>query len=123
MLYVIQYNYLNLPKKITQNSQVTDYVYCADGVKVKKLFGDLQTDYLDGFQYKFTYAWEDEAGTMTSDGMKLRIIPTSERYFDGLRNRYFYQYTDHLGNARISYAKNADGTLEITDKTTIMHLG
>ena len=54
----IQYNYLNLPKKITQNSNVTDYVYRADGVKVKKLFGGLQTDYLDGFQYKFTYSWD-----------------------------------------------------------------
>ena len=69
-----QYNYLNLPKKITQNAQVTDYVYRADGVKVKKLFGGLQTDYLDGFQYKFTYAWEDETGTMTNNEIKLRII-------------------------------------------------
>ncbi|MDR6157127.1 RHS repeat-associated protein [Chryseobacterium sp. SLBN-27] len=109
----IQYNYLNLPKKITQNSQVTDYLYRADGVKVKKLFGGLQTDYLDGFQYKFTYAWEDETGTMTSDGMKLRIIPTAEGYFDGLRNRYFYNYTDHLGNVRLSYS-DADGNGQVT---------
>jgi len=39
------YNYLNLPKKITKNAQVTDYVYSADGVKIKKLFGGLQTEY------------------------------------------------------------------------------
>ncbi|MEC5174222.1 DUF6443 domain-containing protein [Chryseobacterium nepalense] len=109
----IQYNYLNLPKKITQDAQVTDYVYRADGVKVKKLFGGLQTDYLDGFQYKFTYAWEDETGTMTTDGMKLRIIPTPEGYFDGLRNRYFYNYTDHLGNVRLSYS-DADGNGQVT---------
>ncbi|WP_353955824.1 RHS repeat-associated core domain-containing protein [uncultured Chryseobacterium sp.] len=80
---------------------------------MKKFFGGLQTDYLDGFQYKFTYAWEDETGTMTSDGMKLRIIPTAEGYFDGLRNRYFYNYTDHLGNVRLSYS-DADGNGQVT---------
>ncbi|AZA52350.1 hypothetical protein EG348_04685 [Chryseobacterium sp. G0201] len=45
----IQYNYLNLPKQITQNSTVTNTTYRADGVKVKKLFGDIETDYLDVF--------------------------------------------------------------------------
>jgi RHS repeat-associated protein len=114
----IQYNYLNLPKKITQNSVATDYTYRADGVKVKKLFGGLQTDYLDGFQYKFTYAWEDETGTMTTDGMKLRIIPTPEGYFDGLRNRYFYNYTDHLGNIRLSYS-DANGDAIVTGDIVI----
>ena len=82
-------------------------------MKVKKLFGGLQTDYLDGFQYKFTYAWEDETGTRTTDGMKLRIIPIPEGYFDGLRNRYFYNYTDHLGNIRLSYS-DADANGEVT---------
>lgn len=33
----IQYNFLNLPKQVTQNAQVTSYTYRADGVKVKKL--------------------------------------------------------------------------------------
>ncbi|WP_312177488.1 RHS repeat-associated core domain-containing protein [Chryseobacterium sp.] len=80
---------------------------------MQKLFGGLQTDYLDGFQYKFTYYWEDETGTMTTDGMKLRIIPTLEGYFDGLRNRYFYNYTDHLGNVRLSYS-DADGNGQVT---------
>ncbi|WEK70987.1 MAG: hypothetical protein P0Y62_05375 [Candidatus Chryseobacterium colombiense] len=82
-------------------------------VKVKKLFGGLQTDYLDGFQYKYTYAWEDETGTTMNDEMKLRIIPTSEGYFDALRNRYFYNYTDHLGNVRLSYS-DADGNGIVT---------
>jgi len=43
-------------------------------------------------------------GVMTSDEMKLRIIPTSEGYYDSLLNLYVYNYTDHLGNVRISYA-------------------
>ena len=50
---------------------------------------------------------------MTTDGMKLRIIPTPEGYFDGLRNRYFYNYTDHLGNIRLSYS-DADANGEVT---------
>ncbi|NML56730.1 RHS repeat-associated core domain-containing protein [Chryseobacterium cheonjiense] len=88
-------------------------MYCADGLEVKKFFNGLETDYMDGFQYKFTYAWEDETGTMTSDGMKSRIIPTSEGYFDELSNRYFYNYTDHLGNVRLSYS-DADGNGQVT---------
>jgi len=109
----IQYNYLNLPKQITQNANVTNYTYRADGVKLKRLFGTVQTDYLDGFQYQYTQPSEDESGTMTSAQMKLRIIPTSEGYYDALRNMYFYNYTDHLGNVRLSYS-DADGNGVVT---------
>ncbi|WP_317126316.1 RHS repeat-associated core domain-containing protein [Chryseobacterium sp. 3008163] len=80
---------------------------------MKKLFNGLETDYLDGFQYKFTHTWEAPSGTMASDEMKLRIIPTSEGYFDALRNTYFYNYTDHLGNVRLSYS-DRDGNNEVT---------
>jgi len=112
----IQYNYLNLPKQITQNSEVTNYTYRADGVKVKKLFNGLETDYLDGFQYKFTYTWEAPSGTMANAGMKLRIIPTSEGHYDSLINLYVYNYTDHLGNVRISYAdSDHDGNIRGRD--------
>jgi len=98
----IQYNFLNLPKQITQNSQVTNYTYRADGVKVKKLFGTIETHYLDGFQYK----------SMGSE-IKMGIIPTSEGYFDVQRNAYFYNFTDHLGNVRLSYS-DADGNGVVT---------
>ncbi|MDY0930773.1 DUF6443 domain-containing protein [Chryseobacterium sp. CFBP8996] len=115
----IQYNYLNLPKQITQNAQVTNYVYRADGVKVKKLFGDIETNYLDGFQYKSTKPSEENTGggiIITDPNevavMKLRIIPTSEGYFDALLNQYIYNYTDHLGNVRLSYTDtNKDGVI------------
>lgn len=105
------YNYLNLPK-IIQNAQVTDYVYHADGVKVKKFFNDLETDYLDGFQYKSTYPSETDGYIDTSEPteIKLRIIPNPEGYFDALRNKYYYNFTDHLGNIRLSYSDtNGDG--------------
>jgi hypothetical protein len=34
----IEYNYLNLPKQITRNSDITKYIYRADGTKIKKFF-------------------------------------------------------------------------------------
>ncbi|MDR6405878.1 MULTISPECIES: DUF6443 domain-containing protein [Chryseobacterium] len=109
----IQYNILNLPKQITQNGQVMNYSYRADGVKVKKLFAGVETHYLDGFQYKYTEPWEDPNGTIVNAEMRLRIIPTSEGYYDALREKYFYNYTDHLGNVRMSYS-DADGNGVVT---------
>lgn len=86
---LVKYHYLNLPRQITQNSVATNYTYRADGVKVKKIFGDVETHYLDGFQYKYTYSWEDPNGTMVNDEMKLRIIPTAEGYYDYLKTSIF----------------------------------
>jgi len=116
----IKYNYLNLPKQITQSSKVTSYTYRADGVKVKKLFGDLETDYLDGFQYKSTKPSEANSGggfVIVDPNevavMKLRIIPTSEGYYDALIGQYIYNFTDHLGNVRLSYTDtNKDGIIQ-----------
>ncbi|KAB1230975.1 RHS repeat-associated core domain-containing protein [Chryseobacterium viscerum] len=103
----IQYNYLNLPGKITQNSKVTDYIYRADGVKVRKVFGTETTDYLDGFQY--------------TDSV-LKFFPTAEGYFNVETGKYVYNYTDHLGNTRLSYAKNGAGT-EIIEESNYYPFG
>ncbi|WP_394349708.1 RHS repeat-associated core domain-containing protein [Chryseobacterium panacisoli] len=103
----IQYNYLNLPGKITQNSKVTDYIYRADGVKVRKVFGTETTDYLDGFQYTNSV---------------LKFFPTAEGYFNVETGKYIYNYTDHLGNTRLSYAKNGAGT-EIIDANNYYPFG
>ncbi|WP_131797279.1 RHS repeat-associated core domain-containing protein, partial [Chryseobacterium kwangjuense] len=103
----IQYNYLNLPGKITQNAKVTDYTYRADGVKVKKLFGTVTTDYLDGFQY--------EDGT-------LKFFPTAEGYYNAETGKYVYNYTDHLGNTRLSYFKNGAGA-EIIEESNYYPFG
>ena len=101
---------------------MTSYLYRADGVKVKKLFGDLETHHLDGFQYKSTKPSEssvvgtdisviDDPSEVTE--IKLRIIPTSEGYYDALLNQYIYNYTDHLGNVRLSYTDtNKDGVIQ-----------
>ncbi|MGL6126601.1 RHS repeat domain-containing protein, partial [Chryseobacterium artocarpi] len=115
----IQYNYLNLPKQIVQNDKVTNYIYRADGVKVKKVFGDIETDYLDGFQYKSTGLFEGHLGGLLPDNpndlaeIKLRIIPTTEGYYDVMSSQYIYNFTDHLGNVRLSYSDtNKDGSIQ-----------
>ena len=38
-------------------------------------------------------------------------------------NNYIYQYKDHLGNTRISFAKNSAGALEITDSNDYYPFG
>jgi len=103
----IQYNYLNLPGKITQNSKITDYIYRADGVKVRKIFGTETTDYLDGFQYTNSV---------------LKFFPTAGGYFNYETGKYVYNYTDHLGNTRLSYAKNGAGT-EIIEESNYYPFG
>ncbi|MFP3834161.1 DUF6443 domain-containing protein [Chryseobacterium sp. SIMBA_028] len=45
----------------------------------------------------------------------LVFFPTAEGYYDYKKDQYIYQYKDHLGNARVSFAKNSAGALEITD--------
>lgn len=94
----ISYNFLNLPNAIMQTTSSTNYLYRADGVKVKKTYGTKVTDYLDGFQY------EDAV---------LQFMPTAEGYYDFADNRYTYNYTDHLGNVRLSYAdSNKNGVID-----------
>lgn len=104
----IAYNYLSLPSSITASVGNTDYVYRADGSKVKKVFGGKTTDYLDGFQYE--------------NGV-LQFVPTSEGYYDLTKNKYIYNYTDHLGNVRLSYTKGASGGAEIIEENNYYPFG
>ncbi|MDQ0780364.1 DUF6443 domain-containing protein [Chryseobacterium sp. W4I1] len=47
---------------------------------------------------------------------ELQFFPTAEGFYDYQRKMYIYQYKDHLGNVRVSYARsNTTGLLEITD--------
>ncbi|UTX50274.1 DUF6443 domain-containing protein [Chryseobacterium sp. MA9] len=104
----IQYNYLNLTKQITQNSKAINYYYRADGVKIKKSGpAGSNTDYLDGFQY--------------TEG-SIKFVQTSEGYFNFENNKYIYNYTDHLGNIRLSYYKNETG-IEILEESNYYPFG
>jgi len=103
----ISYNFLNLPNQITQTTS-TSYVYRADGLKLKKLYGGKKTDYLDGFQY------EDDV---------LQFVPTAEGYYDFNLKDYIYNFTDHLGNVRLSYRAADGGGFEILEENNYYPFG
>ncbi|AZA85024.1 RHS repeat-associated core domain-containing protein [Chryseobacterium lactis] len=103
----IRYNYLNLPQNILSPQGNTSYLYSADGVKVKKTAGSKVVDYLTGFQY---------------ENNTLQFFPTSEGYFDYVKNKYIYNYTDHLGNVRLSYMNGGSG-IEIIEESNYYPFG
>ncbi|WP_415325871.1 DUF6443 domain-containing protein [Chryseobacterium sp. MMS23-Vi53] len=118
---LINYNFLNLPDSVRRGSgrliQSTNYLYRADGVKVKKtrlsqsvILG--YTEYLDGFQYEKT-------GNFAPS---LQFVPTSEGYYDFQQNKYIYNYLDHLGNVRVSYTKNGLG-IDIVEESNYYPFG
>ena len=123
----IEYNHLNLPTLFSRGSsrlrQTITYTYRADGVKVGKnvaggfLFSTT-TDYLDGFQYQ---------ASLVGDGQDssnfLQFFPTSEGYFDFQQNKYIYNYTDHLGNVRLSYFNNGSGSAEVLEENNYYPFG
>ena len=112
----IIYNHLNLPTKITFGATGTiEYLYDANGKKLEKLVTQgtvaTTTKYLEGFQY-------------TND--VLQYFPTAEGYVSktGSSYKYVFNYTDHLGNIRLSYAKNAiTGVLEIMEENNYYPFG
>lgn len=104
----IDYNYLNLPVAISSSQGNTNYIYGADGVKLKKTYGTKVTAYLNGFQY---------------ENDLLQFIPTLEGYYDFIKNAYIYNYTDHLGNVRLSYYKNSAGVLTIDTESNYYPFG
>ncbi|RQO41572.1 sugar-binding protein [Chryseobacterium sp. KBW03] len=125
----IQYNYLNLPYsiKISEGKQgiITkdiQYTYRADGVKVAKKYtpflGNIETNYLDGFQYDNKETGETSQPLPPS----LKFVSTSEGYYNFENNKYIYNYTDHLGNVRVSYFKNGSG-LEVLEESNYYPFG
>jgi len=127
----IQYNYLNLPNYMmfdrtyvsrnrVQNENVNSY-YRADGVKLRKvhkysennLYVKKTTDYLDGFQYE----------ALTDEVFSLKFASTSEGYFNFENNKYIYNYTDHLGNVRLSYFKNSSNSAEVLEENNYYPFG
>ncbi|MPS66729.1 MAG: sugar-binding protein [Chryseobacterium sp.] len=131
----IDYNYLNLPNKILTSPQVffntyqLYYKYRSDGQKVEKTYitsqmdvvgnlepVELKTYYLDGFQYSQNVNF----GSVSP--LLLRFIPTSEGYYDFVKNKYIYNYADHLGNIRLSYMKGVSA-LEIQEENNYYPFG
>lgn len=110
----ITYNFLNLPSKITNSNKAltTNYIYSADGAKMQMTNGSAITDYLGNFQY-----------TSTSGVINSSVVSNEEGYFDFINNRYVYQYKDHLGNIRISYARGLDGKAAILEENNYYAFG
>ena len=108
---LITYNHLNLPvyMDFRLNKNIT-YIYNALDVKLIKRVstprGQNETVYSNGFQYQDT---------------KLQHFPTAEGYVSVVEGKinYVYNYTDHLGNIRLSYGLDTDagGQLKILGKT------
>src|SRR5690554_5405947 len=94
----ITYNHLNLPKKVVfGNGNDITYLYNALGQKLLKQVTDntttITTEYQSGFHY---------------ENYGLKFFATAEGYA-GFSTRgfyYAYNYTDHLGNVRLSYVND-----------------
>ncbi|WP_175608862.1 DUF6443 domain-containing protein [Chryseobacterium gambrini] len=134
----IDYNILDLPKYIKFNEAVpsrggaryvnTTYLYSASGSKVRKIYqykdgtnaylASKTTDYLDGFQYESDATLANPAAPFI-----LKFVPTSEGYYNFENNKYIYSYTDHLGNIRVSYFKNTNGSAEVLEENNFYPFG
>lgn len=102
----IEYNHMSLPTKVTIDGSggtgTIDYVYDATGMKQKKIVSTgTTTEYANGYLY--------ENGTLQFFGHPGGYVePDGSGGFD-----YVYQYKDHLGNVRLSYAdSNDDGSID-----------
>ncbi len=115
----ITYNHLNLPTKIIFTTGNIVYIYTASGQKMQKIVTEgtntTTTDYLGGYQYQNTV---------------LQFFPTAECYIKNTpvsgTNTYSYvfNYTDHLGNVRLSYTKNTStNALTILDENSYYPFG
>ena len=101
----ITYNYLNLPIKVGyEPNKYVEYLYIATGEKIQKTVNDLgaitTTQYANGYIYKngiFEYFSHPEGYVRKETNGNFT---------------YVYQYKDHLGNVRLSYADtNGDGVI------------
>nr|WP_315218679.1 RHS repeat-associated core domain-containing protein [uncultured Flavobacterium sp.] len=128
----IIYNHLNLPTKITIGMNNVWYLYNALGQKVKKTVSTMDnsssqtfaiTDYLGGFQYT-EVSTKTRRGSTVDPTKSSRFFPTAEGYYDFLKNSYVFNYTDHLGNVRLSYEKDATtGLLKILEESNYYPFG
>ncbi len=121
----ISYNSLNLPTEVLWgNGDKISYAYDASGVKLakyvqKNLLSNVETTYyMNGFQYS------QAAGK--GNQSVLQFFPTAEGYVNvtgGTTFNYVYNYTDHLGNVRLSYQKESNGALKVLEENNYYPFG
>ena len=94
----IQYNYLNLPSKITFGDGSTIvYLYGADGTKLRT------THTIDG-----TVTTTDYCGSVMYENSMAKHLLTQAGYVSLNDNKYHYYLQDHLGNNRVVVNQNGD---------------
>lgn len=110
----IEYNYLNLPERISIDYDAEgyiEYVYNAMGEKMSKKVYSVDNNYMPMItDYDGIYIYENN---------DLQFFNTAEGYASpvDVNNynsgfNYIYQYKDHLGNIRLSYSDtNGDGEI------------
>ena len=120
----IEYNYLNLPQKITFGRGgitmgIIIFVYDASGVKLRKIVQEIHQglvmqsttyDYVNGVEYK--------------NNSLERIANTEGAVTKNASGVYEYEYVlrDHLGNTRATFSDaNNDGTVTSADIKQINH--
>ena len=122
----IEYNHLNLPRKIVFDNALFDpevypsnakgiiYVYDATGIKLEKRVVeaaasvDTKTTYAGNFMYQDdALQFFNQPEGYTQPVFKLGFFSHYE---------YVYQYKDHLGNIRLSYSdNNRDGSVNVSE--------
>ncbi|WP_075342037.1 DUF6443 domain-containing protein [Tenacibaculum agarivorans] len=114
----VEYNFLNLPTKVSIAGKNVNYVYDATGTKLAKIFdfgaSEKEVTYYDG---NFIYKKEASRNRKT----ELQFFTTPEGYVkkDNGNFNYVYEYKDHLGNVRLSYTDaNKDGIIQTSGSGT-----
>ena len=100
----IQYNFLNLPSKVTfSDGSTITYTYAADGTKLRVVYNIGGTTTTTDYCGKVIY----ESGTQ-------KYLLTDEGYVAlNESNKYYYYLKDHQGNNRVVVA--SDGTVKETN--------
>lgn len=107
----ITYNHLNLPVSMTTNKGTIYYVYDASGNRLSKTIDELASSNDKTTEYAGNYVYHKNG----SAASKLQFVKQPEGYikYENDEFTYVYQYKDHLGNIRLSYADlNEDGSID-----------
>ncbi|MDO6812238.1 DUF6443 domain-containing protein [Tenacibaculum soleae] len=116
----ITYNHLNLPTRVTIGGKNIDYTYDAAGIKLSKTVNGVTTQYAGNYVYgnNVLQFFNHPEGYVTPKN--------ANDITQGFK--YVYQYKDHLGNVRLSYADNdnngiIDASTEIIEESNYYPFG
>lgn len=119
----VEYNFLNLPKKMTFTNDTTgaeytlDILYDGSGRKLRKTVksaGMLQytQDYVGGIEYRTTSAVSLSLESIAHGEGRVFNANVGTTSADALR--YEYSIRDHLGNTRLTFTdKSSDGKVDL----------